>query len=128
MKPRTILVCAFLTLFVGCGDHQKEVVPETMAKVEIDLRALDEAGLRGPPDGQVALSYEFAIPNTEECKMEVRRIDPSVGFMPGSRGRVGAGEGECLCIGSTHNQDYRAVLQSLSKLPYIDRIIECHFE
>jgi hypothetical protein len=68
------------------------------------------------------------IPNTEQHRAEVRRIDPSVQFMAGSRGRIGAGEGQCLCIGETHQKDFRAVLRSLSELPYIERIIECHFE
>jgi hypothetical protein len=122
------ILCGFLIFMPGCDDRQEELVADTMAKVEIDLNSLDKEGLRGPPDGKVSVAYEFAIPNTGECKEEVRRIDPSVEFMPGSRGRVGAGNGKCLCIGSTHRQDYRAVLRSLSELPYIDRIIECHFE
>jgi hypothetical protein len=58
----------------------------------------------------------------------VRTIDPTVQFMPGSRGRVGAGKGQCLCIGSTHQKGYRDVLRSLAKLPHIERIIECYFE
>jgi hypothetical protein len=41
------------------------VVPDPWAKVEMDLTQLDEAGLRGPPDGKVADAYEFAIPNTD---------------------------------------------------------------
>lgn len=128
MKSRTILLCGLLVFTMGCTDRRKEVAADTMAKVEIDLNNLDEDGLRGPPGGKVAVAYEFAIPNTEECKKEVRRIDPSVQFMPDSRGRVQARDGECLCVGSTQNQDYRAVLRALSELPYIDRIIECHFE
>ena len=117
-----------LVFVMGCSDREEKVVADTMAKVEIDLNALDHEGLRGPADGKVAVSYEFAIPNTEECKIAVRKIDPSVEFMPGSKGRVGAGDGKCLCIGSTHKQSYRVVLRSLSELPFVDRIMECHFE
>ena len=32
---------------------------------------------------------------------EVNAIDPSVQFMPGSPGRIGAGKDECLCVGAT---------------------------
>ena len=97
-------------------------------KVGIDLSNVDQEGLRGPADGKVAIAYEFCIPDTPEHRAAVQAIDPTVQFMPGSRGRIGASKGQCLCIGSTHQKDYKAVLRSLAKLPYIERIIECYFE
>ena len=100
----------------------------TRRKIELDLTALDKDGLRGPPDGKVAVSYEFCIPDTPACQAEVRAIDPTVQFMPGARGRAGVREGECLCIGSTHQKNVRDVLQRLAGLPYVARIRECHFE
>jgi len=48
--------------------------------------------------------------------------------MPGSRGRVGATDPQCLCVGSTHQQDYRRTVRKLAELQYTGRIIECHFE
>jgi len=100
----------------------------TTSRLELDLSRVDSNGLRGPVDGKVAVAYEFSIPDTEECRREVTAIDPTVQFMPGSRGRIGAGQGECLCIGSTHQKAFRSVLANLAALPYVDRIIECHFE
>jgi hypothetical protein len=97
-------------------------------KIDLDLQSIDRDGLRGPADGKVAVSYEFAIPNTEECKAEVRAIDPTMKFMPGSQGRIRAPKTGCLCIGSTHQASYRDVLRRLAELPYVERIIECHFE
>lgn len=102
--------------------------PDPLAKVELDLDKLDTAGLRGPANGKVAVSYEFCIPNTDACKVEVKAIDSTVQFMPGSRGRIGATKEQCLCIGSTHQKDFRSVLRSLAELSYVERIIECHFE
>ena len=96
--------------------------------IEFDLDRLDENGLRGPADGKVAVSYEFKIPDTPEHRAEVRGIDSTVEFMGQSPGRIGAGDGECLCIGSTHQPDFREVLGRLAALDYVDRIIECHFE
>ena len=125
---------------VGCSlagcDRQgpPPKVPGTAAvnpshsKLELDLTVLDAAGLRGPADGKVAVSYEFSIPNRPECRDEVVRIDHTVELMPGARGRIGSGPGEILCIGSTHQPDYCAVLASLAALPYVARIIECHHE
>ena len=97
-------------------------------KVELNLESLDPSGLRGPVGGKVAVSYEFAIPNTDECKAQVMAIDPTVQFMPGSQGRIQAGKTGCLCIGSTHQPSYRQVLRNLAELPYVQRIVECHFE
>jgi len=98
------------------------------ATIELDLEALDGDGLRGPPDGKVAVAYEFAIPDTPEARAVVQGIDPTVEFHPGSRGRIGAGPGTCLCIGSTHQPRHRDVLAALSRLPGVTRIIECHRE
>ncbi len=97
-------------------------------KVEIDLSQIDAAGLRGPADGKVAVAYEFSIPDTEEARHQVSAIDTTVQFMPGSHGRIGAQPGECLCIGSTHQPEYRQVLFKLASLPFVKRIIVCDFE
>lgn len=97
-------------------------------KLQLDLAGLDADGLRGGPGGKVALSYEFSIPDRTACRDEVRSIDRTVAFHPGSRGRVGAGPDECLCIGSTHQPQHRDVLQRLAALPYVARIIRCDFE
>lgn len=113
-------------VFLGCSEPEKEVDP--MLKVELDLSVLDEDGLRGPADGKVDVSYEFVIPDTGDCRAEVSRIDPTVRFVPSSKGRIGAKEGECLCIGSTHQPGYEDVLLSLAELPYVKRIIPCYFE
>lgn len=97
-------------------------------KIELDLSGLNASGLHGPPDGLRSLDYEFSIPDTPELRARVRAIDPTVRFHPGSRGRVGADPGECLCIGSTHQPEWRTVLRRLSALPEIRRIIRCDYE
>ena len=97
-------------------------------KVELDLSGLNSSGLHGPPDGLRAMDYEFSIPDTPELRARVREIDATVRFHPGSRGRIGAGPGECLCIGTTHQPDWRSVLNRLAALPEIRRIIRCDYE
>lgn len=117
-----------LLFFCSCTNTDDRDQAEAWKKVELNISAVDQEGLRGPADGKVAVSYEFCIPDTPEHRATVRAIDPTVQFIPGSRGRIGAGKGQCLCIGSTHQKNYKAVLHSLANLPYIERIIECYFE
>ena len=125
--PRAFLL-AVLFLSAACARTREAAVDDVWQKVEFDLTRLDADGLRGPPDGKVSLSYEFCIPNTDERKAEVKAIDRTVQLMSGSRGRIGAGKDQCLCIGFTHQENYREVLRALAELPYVERIIECHFE
>lgn len=127
MTIRNTLVALIAALLVSCAATE-EPKSDPWQKVEMDLTQIDEDGLRGPPDGKVAVAYEFAVPDTEECRVQVKAIDSTVKLMRGSRGRVGAGKDECLCVGSTHQRNWRDVLRQLAELSYVDRIIECHFE
>jgi hypothetical protein len=86
------------------------------------LATLNDAGLSGPPDGLVAVSYEFCIPATPRHEAEVRRIDPTLEVYPGSRGRIACTPEQALCIGSTHQPRHRAVLERLARLEYVTRI------
>lgn len=124
---RRRLVLILPAILAGCSAPQP-VPRDPRAKIEVDLEALDADGLRGPPDGKVAVDYEFAIPDTAAAREAVSQIDPSVTCFPGSRGRIGAKAGECLCIGSTHQPRHREILIALARLPEIARIIECHHE
>lgn len=129
---KTILIFALCLLPVfwhfGHSGNISNGNADVWKKVEIDLGQIDAAGLRGPADGKVAVAYEFSIPDTESARQQVTTIDKTVQFMPGSRGRIGAQPGECLCIGSTHQPEYRQVLFQLASLPFIRRIIVCDFE
>jgi hypothetical protein len=98
------------------------------AEIQIDLSGVNAEGLRGPSNGLRAVHYEFCIPAGETYKSEVVRIDASAVFMPDSRGRIGCRAGEVLVVGNTHQPGYRQVLDRLASLPYIERIVEAHFE
>lgn len=97
-------------------------------KIRFDISTLDEDGLYGPPGGKRAWSYEFCIPDTAEYKIEVEGIDPSVAFFSESPGRIGCGEKELLCTGSTHQKHFDRVLRRLAELPYVQRIDQSFFE
>gem|GEM_PF-2160892 len=110
-------------------EHQEgEPHIETNRKITFDLSSLDQQGLYGPPNGKYALSYEFCIPDSESHKLEVTRIDPTLQCTAGSPGRIGCGPGTNLCLGSTHQQDFKEVLHHLAELPYVIQIDQSLFE
>jgi hypothetical protein len=117
-----------LSLLTACGPVPEATGPDPLAKVAFDLDELDDDGLVGPADGKRALSYEFCIPPSEECKELVASIDPTVEFMCGSPGRIGCYPDECLCIGSTHQENFREVLRKIAELPYVEKIDETFVE
>jgi hypothetical protein len=97
------------------------------AKISFDLAPIDDTGLTGPPHGRVAVAYEFCIPATPAHRAEVQRLDPTVRMHPASPGRIACRPGdEILCIGSTHQPEWRAVLHALAALDYVARI-DRHF-
>jgi hypothetical protein len=128
MNTRCVFLLVGLLFSAACIQADHAFGDGDWRKIEFDLSQLDEDGLRGPPDGKVSVAYEFRIPNDEALKARVRAIDSTVQFMPGSPGRIGAGAGEILCIGSTHQPNHRDVLLALAALPEVERIVECHFE
>lgn len=48
--------------------------------------------------------------------------------LAGPRGRVDAGPGFALCIGSTHTPRHRQILLDLAGLPFVERISRCDLE
>ena len=122
------LIIAAGVLCGCCGRQNVGGGVDGSQKITFDLGQFNEAGLRGPSDGLVALDYEFCIPDTPEHKQQVRSIDPTVQFMCGSRGRIGCDATQCLCLGSTHQSNFRQVLLELAALDYIERIDWCVWE
>jgi hypothetical protein len=106
----------------ACSMRSSGAGSDVPSKITFDLTQLDDEGLAGPPDGQVAISYEFCVPTTQAIQDEIRHIDPTARLYPGALGRIGCAKDRILCIGSTHQQGWRSVLQNLAHLDYIERI------
>jgi hypothetical protein len=126
-RPGRLVALLFcLGLGLGAAACQRHPIDAATParKIRLKLDALDAEGLTGPPGGLRAVRYEFCIPDRHDCRAEVYRLDPSVEFMPGSRGRAGCGPGELLCVGNTHQPDWRQVLNNLAQLGYVARIVE----
>jgi hypothetical protein len=117
--------------FVSDSPMQSEGVDVPIGsqqKIMFDLTSLDDEGLYGPPNGKRALSYEFCIPDMMRHRSRVKHIDSTLQCMSESPGRIGCGIYENLCIGSTHQKNFRDVLRELAELPYIARIYQSFFE
>jgi hypothetical protein len=99
-----------------------------LSKITFNLEQLNEHGLYGPPDGLRALHYEFCIPGDPVTATQVRQIDPTIEIYPISPGRIGCTEGVYLCLGNTHQPNFKAVLFKLAQLPYVKRIDQAFFE
>lgn len=110
----------------GLADEQVRINPRN--KITFDLEQLDKNGLYGPPDGLRALHYEFCLPADPKLEAQVRRIDPTIQVFKSSPGRIGCREGEYLCVGHTHQPNFKTVLLKLAKLPYVKRIDQAFFE
>lgn len=106
----------------------KSVAIDPLDKINFDLSRLNEEGLLGPPDGLRALSYEFCIPADETFALEVKSIDPTLNVAKESSGRIGCSDSEYLCVGNTHQKNYRRVLFKLANLKYVNRIEQSFFE
>ncbi len=114
-------VAAVLTV-LACSGERRPTRDAALAKIHLDLESINSQGLAGPPDGLEAVSYEFCIPADESAVSEVEGIDPTVEVQRGARGRVGCRDDQFLCVGHTHQPDFRSVLIRLASLDYIASI------
>lgn len=95
-------------------------------KITFDLSLISTEGLSQP--GRQAIDYEFCIPADETHQTEVKAIDPSVQIFQHSKGRIGCRRDQLLCIGNTHQANWRSILFQLSALEYVERIDRVFWE
>ena len=124
-----LVVCLFAIGMVGQSAFAQVPVqlppapPDAVnAKIHFDLSEFNDDGLYGPPDGLRAAMYEFCIPARAGLAARVASIDPTVQINASSPGRIGCGSDEYLCIGSTGQPGFQAVLADLAELDYVSRI------
>jgi hypothetical protein len=130
-NPGYILsACLFFSLALnGCGGTEEEGEDRSPAAeaamsevITFDLDPINEDGLIGPPNGLRSVMYEFCIPSDSASADEVLSIDPSLQLQTGSPGRIGCTDEQTLCIGDTHQSDWKAILERLAALEYVTRI------
>ena len=116
-----ILFAAAVCLLSAGGCVHKPFRPGTTV-IDPALCALGDAADAGgaPPGPEV--KYMFCVPDNPMVRSEVARIDPSVSFVDGARGRRACGARSVLCVGSTRQKGFKAVLDRLARQPYIETI------
>ena len=90
-------------------------------KITFDLGQISAEGLIGKEGGQRSMAYEFCIPANPQTLAEVKDIDSTVQYSR-SPGRIGCQSDEYLCIGHTHQNNWREVLNQLAQLEYVKQI------
>lgn len=116
------------SLFACMPPSRNSANSDYAGKIHFDLSLLDENGLYGPPNGKQSISYEFCIPAKEEYATEVQSIDSTIALQQHAPGRIGCSDDEYLCLGNTHQKNYRKVLFKLSRLEYVEKIEQSFFE
>lgn len=125
----SLLFLLAISLFVACNrKNAPSENPNVWNKVKIDFSKIDENGLAGPPNGKVAVNYEFCIPAEEKYWNEVKNIDNTAQAIKESKGRIGCDQTQWLVIGSTHQENYKRVIYELASLNYVSKIQETFFE
>ncbi|MEI8353886.1 MAG: hypothetical protein WCG22_05195 [Lentisphaerota bacterium] len=117
------ILCAGLS--AGCV---LQPVNAEILVIDPRLCALRDTPRDGTGDAGDELAYMFCIPDNALTRSQVARIDPSVRFDDSPHGKRVSGSRGVLCIGSTRQPSFKAVLDRLAKLPYVDAITLCPFD
>jgi hypothetical protein len=123
-------VCACLAMLcagLSAGCVQQPTNTEILV-IDPLLCALSDTPRDGSGEAGDGLEYMFCIPDNALSRSQVARIDPSVRFDDSPRGKRVCGSRGVLCIGSTRQPSFKAVLNRLAKLPYVTAIRLCPFD
>jgi hypothetical protein len=127
MKTLKLSLEAILIITIAsCSLFKSKAVKQAESKMNFEFSKLDKNGLikkRG-----TSLAYEFCIPNNETYIDKIKEIDESISIYKSGSGRIGCSNNEILCIGETHNKDYKRILTQIAELEYVKSINESFFE
>ena len=125
----SVSLLQIILLVTFCSTSQTNVSEEsTLKKISFDIGMLNAEGLYGEPEGLVSLDYKFCIPMNDDYKTEVAKLDTTINFHDGTGIKDGCSKNEYLCIGNTHQKDFKKVLIRLASLNYVQRIDQMFWE
>ena len=125
------LVVFILILTVSiysCGSSKPDT--NEVSKINFNLDNFTDDGAMKHPhkEDRGYISYEFCIPADDEHFKEVSSIDSTLALYKTSKGRSACSDKEWLCIGSSHQPNFKKVILALAKLSYIRKINETFWE
>lgn len=122
-----VCLLIIMALLYACHPQKPPENPDAWKKIKLDFKQIDADGLMGPPNGKVAMNYEFCIPADKKHWKQVLKIDPSAQRNEG-KGRANCKEDQWLIIGNTKQKNYQLVLFKLASLPYVGQILPVYWE
>jgi hypothetical protein len=125
---KIILLPAFLIVSLILNFCAPKINDNQSEKIKFDLSEINLDGTIGEGTNQKILDYEFCIPKNDSLKETVSAIDSTVKFFAQSKGRIGCGKNEILCIGNTNQQNAKETLLKLAELDFIKKIEQTFYE
>ena len=130
-KIKLVNFCSlvFISIFLLSLTHEKVLsnnlkTDPILGKIRFDISLISPDGLIGPPDGLRSVSYEFCIPAMNDAVKTIKMIDSQIDIYSQSPGRIGCTKNEYLCIGHTHNKQWKDILLAIAGLDYVEEIEE----
>ncbi|MBM4163878.1 MAG: hypothetical protein FJ222_05500 [Lentisphaerae bacterium] len=121
------MIVTVLCAWLAAGCVQQPVRSEILV-IDPQLCALSDTPRDGSDVAGGGLAYMFCIPDNALTRSQVARIDPSVRFDDTPRGKRHCGSRGVLCVGTTRQPSFKAVLDRLAGLPYVNAITLCPFD
>lgn len=96
--------------------------PTGLEKIRFDLKKVDVNGFEGPPADKREIAYQFCVPNTEDKRLEIMELDPTVRFESEAAGRAGCTADQILVHAHTGAPNWRGRMEAVAALPYVKSI------
>jgi hypothetical protein len=128
MLSFTVQFTCVLNSCTNQNQQSQTVDSTTLEKIKFNVDELNENELCGPPDGLRSLDCKFCIPFDEKYINEISSIDSSIKFHKGTCNSYDCEKGEYLCIGNTHQKDFKIVLIKLASLDFVTKIEQMFWE
>lgn len=104
------------------GRRTVKIPPEILQKIGFDLNKFDNEGMLATSDGKRAIIYEYCIPRAQQAVSVISTIDFSAEVKPDTSGKINCSAQEVLVQGNSHQDNFKALIVQLARLPFVKRI------
>ena len=116
------------TLAAGQAQRPVRIPPEILQKIGFDLAQFDNEGMLNTGGTKRAIIYEYCIPSARQAVSVITTIDFSAEVKTGSGSKVSCGAQETLVEGNSHQDNFKAIIVQLARLPFVKRIEQSRLE